>query len=167
MEYLTVGTIIKTVGLRGEVKVYPSTSFGDFRFKKGSHLFVTLSDGELKELTVKSRRVNKGLEHITFEEISSIEEAETLIHKELCVEKDEKILKKDQYFYSDLIGLDVYFDSGTYIGKVKKVEEYASYQTLRVKADKKDVLIPFLKTFILSVDLDKKTIKVKFMEGLL
>ena len=167
MEYLTVGTIVKTVGLKGEVKVYPSTSFRDSRFKKGNHLFI-LKNGEIeKTLTIKFHRINGSLDHLVFEEISSIEEAEQLVHQELVVEKDASNLKKDQYFFSDLIGLDVEFEDGKHIGKVKKVEEYSSYQTLRIKTDGKDVLIPFLKAFILSVDLENKLIKVKYIEGLL
>lgn len=167
MEYLTVGTIVKTVGLKGEVKVYPSTSFRDSRFKKGNHLFI-LKNGEIeKTLTIKFHRINGNLDHLVFEEISSIEEAEQLIHQELVVEKDASNLKKDQYFFSDLVGLDVEFEDGKHIGKVKKVEEYSSYQTLRIKTSGKDVLIPFLKAFILSVDLENKLIKVKYIEGLL
>lgn len=168
MEYLTVGTIVKTVGLKGEVKVYPSTSFCDSRFKKGSHLFI-LDDCNivLKEVTVKTHHMSGTVDLLTFEEISSIEEAEEYLHRELCVIKDEKFLKKDEYFYSDLEGLDVYFDNGMFIGKVKNVEEYASYQSLRVKTDGKDVLIPFIKVFILDVSLENKKIIVKFIEGLL
>ena len=84
----------------------------------------------------------------------------------LQVVKDNKLLKKDEYYYSDLIGLDVYFDNDQYIGKVKRVEEYASYQTLRIESEQKDVLIPFVNAFIIDVDLEKKIIKVKYMDGL-
>ena len=70
MEYLTVGTIVKTVGLKGEVKVYPSTSFRDSRFKKGSHLFIIDKDNNvLRELTVKVHRINGSLDQLTFEEV--------------------------------------------------------------------------------------------------
>lgn len=168
MEYLTVGQIVRTIGLKGEVKVYPSTSFRDSRFKKGNHLFIlNESNKVVKELTIKIHRVNGTCDNLVFNEISSIEEAEELLHQYLCVEKDIEDLKKDQYFYSDLEGMEVYFDNGKLIGKVKKVEEYTTYQTLRVKTNEKDVLIPFVKAFILDVDLANKKITVKFIEGLL
>ena len=168
MEYLQVGTLIKTIGLKGEVKVYPTTHFRDSRFKKGNHLFL-FKNGELvKELTIKAHRSNGNCDNLIFEEISSIEEAEKILHHELCVIKDNKLLKKEMYYYSDLFGMDVYFDNGNYIGKVKNVEEYTSYQTLRVaQKEGKDVLIPFLKQFVLEVDLESKKIIVKFIEGLL
>ena len=77
-------------------------------------------------------------------------------------------MKKGQYFYCDLEKCDVYFDNDTYIGKVKKIEEYSAYATLRVTKEKhKDVLIPFVKSFILDVNLEEKKIIVKYIEGLL
>ena len=168
MEYLSVGQIVKTIGLKGEVKVYPSTNFRDSRFSKGSHLFILDKNNEvIRELTVKSHKINGNCDNIIFNEIGSIEEAEKLVHEYLNVIKDNSFLKKGEFFYSDLVGLDVYFDNETYIGKVKKIEEYTSYQTLRVKTDKKDVLIPFVKAFIKEVSLEDKKIVIKFIEGLL
>ena len=168
MEYLSVGQVIKTVGLKGEVKIYPSTNFRDSRFKKGSHLFILDKDNNvLRELTVKSHHQNGNCDNVIFEEISSIEEAEQIVHLYLNVVKDNSFLKKGEYFYSDLVGLDVYFDNEKYIGKVIRIEEYTSYQTLRVKTDKKDVLIPFVNAFIKNVDLENKKITIKVIEGLL
>ena len=168
MEYLSVGQIVKTIGLKGEVKVYPSTNFRDSRFSKGSHLFILNKNNEIvRELTVKSHKINGNCDNLIFNEISSIEEAEKLVHEYLNVVKDNAFLKKGEYFYSDLVGLDAYFDNGTLIGKVKKVEEYTSYQTLRVKTEGKDVLIPFVKAFIKEVSLEEKKIIIKFIEGLL
>lgn len=168
MEYLSVGQIVKTIGLKGEVKVYPSTNFRDSRFSKGSHLFILNKNNEIvRELTVKSHKINGNCDNLIFNEISSIEEAEKLVHEYLNVVKDNTFLKKGEYFYSDLVGLDAYFDNGTLIGKVKKVEEYTSYQTLRVKTEGKDVLIPFVKAFIKEVSLQEKKIIIKFIEGLL
>lgn len=167
MEYLRVGTIIRTIGLKGEVKVYPTTDFRDSRFKSGNHLFLS-KDDELREVTINIHRKNGECDNLIFKEISSIEEAEKYVHYDLLVEKDTKILKKDEYFYSDLEGCDVSFDNDTYIGKVSKVEEFASYSTLRVKREgEKDVLIPFVNAFIKTVDIENKKIIVNFIEGLL
>ena len=169
MEYLIVANITKTVGLKGEVKLYPFTHFRDSRFKKGSHLFLLNDEKEaIEELIVKSHRVNKDFDIISFENKNKIEDVEYLIGKSLFVIKDNNFLKKGQYFYCDLEKCDVYFDNDTYIGKVKKVEEYSAYATLRVVREKhKDVLIPFVKSFILDVNLEEKKIIVKYIEGLL
>ena len=169
MEYLLVGTIVKTVGLKGEVKIYPSTHFRDSRFKVGNHLFLLDEKGEKsKTLTIKKHNKIGEMDQVIFEEISSIEEAQIFIKKDLFVEKDRSFLKKDSYFFDDLINCDVYFDNEQYIGKVSKVEEYSSYATLRVKTEQdKFVLVPFVHAFIKNVDIKSKKIIVKFIEGLL
>ena len=168
MEFLTVGQIVRTIGLKGEVKIYPSTHFRDTRFKKGARVFLLNESNEIeKELTIKAHRTNGDCDNIIFEEISSIEEAEKINKKYLFIEKNREFLGKNEYFYSDLIGMKVDFDNGQSIGFVKAIEEYNSYATLRVKTPGKDVLIPFVKAFILSVSLEEKQITVKFIEGLL
>jgi len=168
MEFLTVGQIVRTIGLKGEVKIYPSTHFRDTRFKKGARVFLLNEQNEIeKELTIKMHRTNGDCDNVIFEEISSIEEAEKINKKYLFVEKNPEFLGKNEYFYSDLVGMKVDFDNGQSIGVVSAIEEYNSYATLRVKTSGKDVLIPFVKAFILSVSLEEKHITVKFIEGLL
>lgn len=168
MEFLTVGQVVRTIGLKGEVKIYPSTHFRDTRFKKGARVFLLNEQNEIeKELTIKMHRTNGDCDNVIFEEIGSIEEAEKINKKYLFVEKNQEFLGKNEYFYSDLIGMKVDFDNGKSIGEVKAIEEYNSYATLRVKTSGKDVLIPFVKAFILSVSLEEKHITVKFIEGLL
>ena len=168
MEFLTVGQIVRTIGLKGEVKIYPSTHFRDTRFKKGSRVFLLNDNNEIeRELTIKSHKVNGNCDNLIFEEISSIEEAEKINKKYLFVEKNREILGKNEFFYSDLVGMKVDFDNGKEIGVVKAIEEYNSYVTLRVKTNGKDVLVPFVEAFIKSVSLEEKQIIVKFIEGLL
>ena len=168
MDFLTVGQIVRTIGLKGEVKVYPSTHFRDTRFKKGSRVFLLNENNEIeKELTIKLHRTNGDCDNLIFEEISSIEEAEKINKKYLFVEKNPEILGKNEYFYSDLVGMKAVFDNGKEIGVVSKIEEYNSYATLRVKTSGKDVLIPFVNAFIKDVSLENKLITVNYIEGLL
>ena len=168
MEFLTVGQVVRTIGLKGEVKIYPSTHFRDTRFSKGSRVFLLNDKNEVeRELTIKLHRTNGDCDNLIFEEITTIEEAEKIVHQYLCVEKDQKFLKNDEFFYSDLVGMSCEFDNGKLIGKVAKIEEYNSYATLRVKTGEKDALIPFVKSFIKSVSLEDKKIIVNFIEGLL
>ena len=168
MEYLVVGTIVRTVGLKGEVKVYPSTHFRDSRFSKGSHVFLLDENKNvLEDLLIVKHLKNGDCDNLIFEGYDSIEKVEKLLKKDLYVVKDNSFLKKDQYFYSDLEKMDVYFGNGELIGHVKKVEEYNKYATLRVEHKPKDVLIPFVNAFIESVSLEENKIIVKYIEGLL
>ena len=168
MDFLTVGTIVRTIGLKGEVKVYPSTHFRDSRFSKGSHVFLLDENQNIVEdLLIVKHAKNGDCDNLIFEGFDSIEKVEKFVHKDLFVKKDVSFLKKGEYFYSDLEGMDVYFDNGSLIGKVIKVEEFTSYATLRIKHSPKDVLVPFVKAFIESVSLEEKKIIVKYIEGLL
>ena len=168
MEFLTVGRIVRTIGLKGEVKVYPTTHFRDSRFKKGNHVFIVNENNQIvKDLIISKHMKNGDLDNLIFEGIDTIEKAEEILRQDLVVEKDQSFLKKNQYFYSDLVGMEVFFDNGNPIGKVKKIEEYSKYATLRVDHKPKDVLIPFINQFVLDVSLEEKKIIVKFIEGLL
>ena len=168
MEYLIVGTIVRTIGLKGEVKIYPSTHFRDSRFSKGSHVFLLNENKEIEEdLLIVKHAKNGECDNLIFEGYDTIEKAEKLLKKDLYVIKDQSFLKKGEYFYSDLEKMDVYFDNGELIGKVKKVEEYNKYATLRVAHSPRDVLIPFVEAFIKSVSLEENKIVVKYIEGLL
>lgn len=168
MEYLIVGTIVRTIGLKGEVKIYPSTHFRDSRFSKGSHVFLLNENKEIEEdLLIVKHAKNGECDNLIFEGYDTIEKAEKLLKKDLYVIKDQSFLKKGEYFYSDLEKMDVCFDNGEHIGKVKKVEEYNKYATLRVAHSPRDVLIPFVEAFIKSVSLEENKIVVKYIEGLL
>ena len=168
MEYLIVGTIVRTIGLKGEVKIYPSTHFRDSRFSKGSHVLLLNENKEIEEdLLIVKHAKNGECDNLIFEGYDTIEKAEKLLKKDLYVIKDQSFLKKSEYFYSDLEKMTVYFDNGELIGKVKKVEEYNKYATLRVAHSPRDVLIPFVDAFIKSVSLEENKIVVKYIEGLL
>ena len=168
MEYLIVGTIVRTIGLKGEVKIYPSTHFRDSRFSKGSHVLILNENKEIEEdLLIVKHAKNGECDNLIFEGYDTIEKAEKLLKKDLYVIKDQSFLKKSEYFYSDLEKMTVYFDNGELIGKVKKVEEYNKYATLRVANSPRDVLIPFVDAFIKSVSLEENKIVVKYIEGLL
>ena len=72
MEFLTVGQIVRTVGLKGEVKIYPSTHFRDTRFKKGARVFLLNGNNEIeKELTIKMHRPNGDCDNVIFEGIDT------------------------------------------------------------------------------------------------
>lgn len=168
MEYLRIGKIIKTIGLKGEVKIYPSTHFRDSRFKSGNHVFLVDEKSESrKDITVMSHHKNGNCDNVIFKEFSSIEEAQKIVGYYLEVEKKQDFLKDGYYFYSDLEQLEAFFDNGEKIGKVIKVEEMAGKVLLRIKSDEKTVLVPFIKQFIVSIDLEMKKVIIKYIEGLL
>ncbi len=167
MEYLKVGQITKTVGLRGELRIFPTTSFTTRRFKNKGELFVLVDEG-YAPLTIERKREHGKFYVIKFKELNTIEEAQIYVGKELLAPKDNTLLKKDEYFHSDLIDCLVYFNNSDLIGKVTRIEDYGPYSSLRVKKDKdeKDVLIPFVESYLVNVNILKKEIIIRYIKGL-
>lgn len=166
MEYVLIGKILNTFGIKGELKVASYTDFNDERFKKNTNVYI---GDEHIQFTIKNYREHKGFLLVTFldnEDINLVEKYKNqLIYKS---SDDIKPLKKGEYYFSDLKDLDVYIEDEL-IGKVLKVEEGIKHNNLRIikNDDNKEYLVPFIPVFIKNVDLDNKRIDVIKMEGLL
>ncbi len=166
MEQVQIGYIIGSFKVDGEVKVNITTDFFDERYKINSPITVKQYN-ETKELILEDIYKSGQFVIAKFKEINSKEEADALKGAVLLAEKDASLLKKDEYYFSDLIGCKVINQEGTEIGIVKQVEEYPAQLTLRVKGNSKDILIPFVKAFIKQVNIKEKTINVETIEGMI
>lgn len=168
-EYLHVGYIIATHGLRGAVKVKPATSFIDERFVIGSHLYVKKKDSnEISKLTIENASMYKGILTLMFEEILNIDEAEAYLKSTLLIKKDEATLDEGFFYLDDLLNMKVVLEDQTLVGEVIEILEYASYYTLRIKRQNgSDLLIPYIEEFIVSTDLAGKIIVFRPIEGML
>ena len=169
MEYLTLGKIVKTIGLKGELKVYSSTDFGAKRYVKGNkvYLFNEQSKDIVEEEILKYRKDGQ-FDIITLNNKQDINLVEKYIGWLVQVEKNLLDLDKGFYYHSDLENCNVYDQNNNIIGKVKKVESYASYDTLRIERENnKDVLVPFVKAFIKEVNIEERKITINVIDGLL
>jgi 16S rRNA processing protein RimM len=105
---------------------------------------------------------------VSFKEINTIEEAETFLRYDIVINKNENKLPDGFYYEHDLIGLEVYTIEGDFVGVISEMLEYAPYKTFRVKREnKRDVLIPYVDTFVIKTDIENKRIIINPMEGLL
>jgi 16S rRNA processing protein RimM len=167
VEYLEIGKIVNTHGIKGEVRVIPLTD-DPKRFELLDGALVDVK-GELKEFTINMVRYFKSFVLIKFNEISSIEDALTI--KGCFIKVDRKhavILPENSFFICDLIESNVYneFDDSL-IGKLKAVLQTGSNDVYQVMSDDgKEILIPALKSVVLKVDVKNKYIKVRLPEGL-
>lgn len=165
--YLKLGTIVKQVGLKGELKIFSTTSFAKERFKKGNKVFILKND-QYEEFTVKTFRIlNSDFIVVSFEEMPNIESTNDLIKCELFALKDENILSKNQFYYVDLIGCKLVSQNNEDIGEVVGIEEFPAQTTLSCVNNGKKYFVPFIDQFILKVDIENKLITVNVIEGLL
>ena len=168
-EYLLLGIVIDSFSLDGTMKVLSKTDFAKRRYQKGNKVFLYSSKtNERKELTVVSYRSNGQFDFVKFEEIDNPELAQSYKGSELQVEKDYKDMDKDTYYCVDLVGCKVLDENDQVLGIVSQVEEFPAQLTLRVKREgQPDFLVPFVKAFIRSVDIDSKKIVINVIGGLL
>lgn len=167
--YLKVGKILKTQGLKGEIRVFSTTSFKDIRYKKGNELFILLKDGTYKKVIVNSfYSKGENLDVISFKNYDSIESIEPFIGLELCALKDENILFDDEYFYEDLKDCKIFDEEKNELGTVTSVEEFPAQETLKILGNnKKFFYVPFNDFFIKEVDIKNKIIIIHVIEGLI
>lgn len=166
-QYLQVGVIASTHGVRGEVKVFPTTD-DVRRFKK------------LKEVILEGKRENKNLEIeqvkffknmviLKFKGIDSINDVEKYKGCALLVTRENAVkLKPGEYFICDLIGLEVSDDQDNFLGTLTEVIQTGANDVYVVKMkNQKEVLIPNIKDCIIEISLEKNTMTVHLLEGLL
>lgn len=164
---LQVGVIASTHGVRGEVKVFPTTDDVN-RFKKLKE--VQLDTGREKlTLQIESVKFFKQFAILKFKGYDSMNDIEKYKGESLFVTRENAVkLKKDEYFIADLIGLQVENEDGSFKGVLKDVIETGANDVYTVSCeDGREVLIPAIKDCILSVDLENGRMKVHLLDGLL
>lgn len=162
---LCIGKIISTRGLKGELKVYPYTNEPEDLNRIKS---VYLDEDINKKLEIEKINFSKGLLFIKFKNIDDIDKAESINNTFIYIDEKEKqnFLGDDSFFYSDIIGSEVYDENNTYLGKVEGVKKLPKQTILVIKNKEHEWLLPNVKEFVKQVDTDKKQIYVKLIEGL-
>ena len=166
-DLLQVGIITSTHGVRGEVKVYPTTD-DPRRFRRLKE--VVLDTGREK-LNLESEGVKffKQFVILKFKGLDNINDIEKYRQKSLYVTRKNAVrLQRDEYFIADLIGLKVQDEDGKELGTVKDVIETGANDVYEVEmADGRSLLLPAIKQCILNVDVENGMMQVHVLEGLL
>lgn len=167
MEYIEIGQIVNTNGLKGVVKVNPFTDdIG--KFEELKYVYIQLKN-ELKKVKIEQVRYNKNQVLLKLEGIDSIEEAEKYRNFYLKTEKEsQEDLGEDTYYIVDLIGIDVYSDKNEYLGKIEDVFPTGSNDVYVVKDNLgKQILIPAIADVVKEVDLKNKKMIINLIPGLI
>lgn len=166
--YLDVGKIVNTHGIKGEVRVQSLTNHPEERYAKGSELVIQLGNGDYKPVTVKSHRVHKSFDLLTFEEFANINDVEQYKTKMLQIDGEFlPELDAGEYYTSQIIGAEVYDEEKNLIGKLKEIMFLPANDVWVVgRQNKKDLLLPHIDSVILDVDIAHNKITVRVLEGL-
>lgn len=164
---LQVGIISSTHGVRGEVKVFPTTDDVG-RFKK---LKEVLLDTGKEQITLQIEHVKffKQFAILKFKGYDSINDIEQYKGKSLFVTRENAVkLKKDEYFIADLIGMQVENEDESFTGILTDVIETGANDVYVIKTgEEKEVLIPAIRDCILDVNINENKMKVHLLDGLL
>ncbi len=164
-QFLQVGVISSTHGIRGEVKVFPTTDDAA-RFKKLKKVLLDTGKEQL-ELEVQSVKFFKQFVILKFKGIDNINDIEKYKGKSLLVLREDAVpLGRDEYYIADLIGMEV-FTGDERFGVVKDVMETGANEVYIIDSDMHgEVLIPAIRQCILDVDVENKKMQIRLMDGL-
>ena len=162
-----IGEIANTHGIRGEVKVYPTTD-DVARFKKLKKCILEAKQGEML-LHVESCNFFEQFAILKFKEFNNINEVEQYKHCSLYVEREDAVkCEEDEYYIADLVGCTVYNEDDSELGDLIDVIQTGANDVYVVRMESgKELMIPAIKECILSVSITERRVKVHLLKGLL
>lgn len=175
VEYFRVGKIVRPQGLRGEVRVVITTDFVQERFKPGTTLYAFIPDDSratgFKDplpLKVERARPHKDMMLVKFAGLDRIEDVEPLRAAELKIASaDRSPLPEGEYYFDEIIGSQVYLESGERLGEVKEILQPGANDVWVIKRPgKKDLLLPYIEACIVTVDVPGRKVVARLLPGL-
>lgn len=166
-EMLRVGVITTTHGVRGEVKVYPTTDDAE-RFLELEEIWLDTGKERLP-LKIQNVKFFKNMVILKFEGYDDINAVQAWRQKDLLVTREQAVeLQEDEYFIGDLIGLHVEDEEVNALGVLRDVLETGANDVYLVsRPGEKDLMLPAIKECIREVDLEAGIMRVRVLPGLL
>lgn len=161
-EYVEIGKIVNTFGIKGELKITSDSDFVDYRFRVNSHIYLKIKN-IYKEVMITSFRIIKGNIVITIDSINDINQVIGYIGCSVYALKDDiPPLEEGEYMIDDLVGLAVYNEEGIQIGNVNDVLILPTQDILEINQlnSHKKLLIPNVDEYVLQIDEDKIVIRL-------
>ncbi len=166
-QMLQVGVISSTHGVRGEMKVFPTTDDIQ-RFKKLKEVILDTGK-EYKTLNIQSVKFFKNMVILKFKEFDNINDIEIYKGKSLYVTRQNAVkLQKDEYFIADLIGMQAVSEDGTLKGTIEDVIETGANDVYAIRLeDGRELLLPAIKQCVLEINMEEQILTFHLLEGLL
>jgi len=164
-DFLLIGKVAKPHGLRGQVKVLSYASSND-SFFVGQKVF--LGEGEEKKvLLISGVKVQPHGLLLNFQGLDNREQAEGLSGSSLYIDKkDLKALPEGEFYWHQLIGSRVFNDQGRFLGIMEEIFPTPAHDIWIIRDGKKEVLLPAVEDFVLSVNVPRGEIRVRDLYGL-
>lgn len=157
MQYICIGKIVNTHGLKGEIRILSDFNEKDEIFKKEFKLYLGVNK---EEKIIKNYRKHKNYDMVVLNQIDSIEKA--LIYKNNLVFVNRDDIKKE-IIIEDLLNYYVY-EENNFIGKVTSLENGVKYPYIVINNKYR---VPYLKEFIKEIDKENTKVTIYYKEGLI
>lgn len=164
---LKVGIIASTHGVKGEVKVFPTTDDVK-RFKNLKEILLDMGSGQIP-LAIEWVKFFKQFAILKFRGLDSLDEVVACKGKSLFVTRENAVkLQRDEYFIADLIGMDVISEDGSMKGTLKDVMQTGANDVYVIAlTDGRELLLPAIRECVLDISPEKNEIRIHVLEGLL
>lgn len=166
-DMLRIGVITTTHGIRGEVKVFPTTDDVQ-RFKKCDEVILVTKKENLT-LHVEGVKFLKNIVILKFKEFNNINEVEGFRQCDLMVTRENALpLPEGGYYLCDVIGAKVVEEDGTSVGEITDVIETGANNVFVIETESgKEILFPVIPECIKKVDTEEKLVTAHVMKGLM
>ena len=165
-KYISIGKITGVHGLHGNLKVYSYSGSLD-AYEAGCPMLLRNVAGVEKSYIVSTVKPYKKGVLLTLKDVADIDAAEKLVGSELLVSKALlPELEGDEFYWFEIIGMQVFSESGEFLGTVKSIFPTGSNDVYVVKKKGAEIMIPALESVILSIDPDRNSMTVDLPEGL-
>ncbi|QQK80550.1 ribosome maturation factor RimM [Salicibibacter cibi] len=167
-DYYEVGKIVNTHGFTGEVRAIATTDFPEERFAKTSELRAVKENGDVEILEVRAHRKHKHFDLLMFQGYETKEDAEHLKNAILEIHASMRAsLPENEFYYSEIIGVDVYTEDGEFLGKVREILSPGANDVWVVEGNGKEILLPYTKEVVQTIDVENGRVIVHLLEGLI
>ncbi|MGG4127887.1 ribosome maturation factor RimM [Paenibacillus illinoisensis] len=168
-EFMNVGKVVNTHGIRGELKIMPLTDFPEVRFAKNAELYLFTPDNHPVLVHVESARLHKNMYIVRLKEYGNINEVEKFKGGIAKVSKENLAeLEENEYYFHQIVGCTVVTEEGENLGTISEILTPGANDVWVVKtAAGKEILLPVIDDVVLDVNVNEKLVKVHLMEGLL
>ncbi|MGN0653938.1 MAG: ribosome maturation factor RimM [Oscillospiraceae bacterium] len=162
-QFLEIGKIVSTRGIKGEVRVQPWSDSPDFLCEFDT---LYLDEGK-KSIEIEHSFVQKNVVVMKLKGVDTVEKAQDMRNKILFMDRNDVELCEGSYFVQDLLGLMVIdADKNEEIGSLCDVTETGANDVYHIKSGEKEYLIPAIPDVIEKIDLDGGKMYIHKMKGL-
>lgn len=166
MNLFATGEIVKTRGLHGCLKILcyveKENSFAQLEF-----IYIEESSGKKNRFNLRKISLSGKMLFVELEGIPDVESAQKLVGCKVFLPKDMlETLREGDYYWQDIIGLDVYNEENEYIGRIVSVFPTGSNDVYVCEGEEREILLPAISGVIRKIDINRRVMTVRLLEGL-